>query len=133
MGMGAAMMPIMSGAMKTLRRAAIAKASTTLNIIQQVGAWIGTAVLSVILVNELSDRLPQGGGDGLGAANVPDRVREQIAPLMADAFGATFWWAVGLLVLAFLAAFLLPFHRTEALDEAADGEEAEAAPVVVPV
>jgi EmrB/QacA subfamily drug resistance transporter len=135
MGMGAAMMPIMSGAMKTLRRAAIAKASTTLNIIQQVGASIGTAVLSVILVNELTDRLPQGGGggDGLGAANVPDRVREQIAPLMADAFGATFWWALGLLVLAFLAAFLLPFHKTEALDEPADGEEAEAAPVVIPV
>ena len=45
LGMGATMMPTFSGAMQTLRRAAIARASTTLNINQQVGASIGTAVL----------------------------------------------------------------------------------------
>ena len=44
-GMGFTMMPTFSGAMQTLRRAAIARASTTLNIEQQVGASIGTAVL----------------------------------------------------------------------------------------
>src|SRR3712207_5690093 len=59
-GMGATMMPIMSGAMQTLRRAAVARASTTLNIIQQVGASIGTAVLTVLLTNALEDRLPAG-------------------------------------------------------------------------
>ena len=36
LGMGATMMPTFSGAMQTLRRAAIARASTTLNINQQV-------------------------------------------------------------------------------------------------
>jgi predicted MFS family arabinose efflux permease len=49
LGMGATMMPTFSGAMQTLRRAAIARASTTLNINQQVSASIGTAVLSVLL------------------------------------------------------------------------------------
>ena len=51
MGMGSTMMPIMSGAMQTLRRAAVARASTTLNILQQVGASIGTAVMTVILTH----------------------------------------------------------------------------------
>jgi hypothetical protein len=37
-GMGAAMIPIMSGAMQMLRKAAVARASTALNILQQVGA-----------------------------------------------------------------------------------------------
>ena len=54
LGMGATMMPTFSGAMQTLRRAAIARASTTLNIEQQVGASIGTAVLSVLLTHELT-------------------------------------------------------------------------------
>ena len=62
LGMGATMMPTFSGAMQTLRRAAIARASTTLNINQQVGASIGTAVLSVLLTHELTSRLPGGGG-----------------------------------------------------------------------
>ncbi|MEA2249621.1 MAG: hypothetical protein QOH46_4150, partial [Solirubrobacteraceae bacterium] len=133
-GMGAAMMPIMSGAMQTLRRAAVARASTALNIIQQVGASIGTAVMSVILTNALVDRLPQGGegGGGLGAAaTVPPDVRERIAPLMADAFAHTFWWALGLLVLAFLAAFLLPWRKPEPVYDPEDDAEAADQPPVL--
>ena len=68
-GMGFTMMPLMSGALQTLRRAQVAKASTSLNIIQQVGASIGTAVMSVILTVALQDRLGEraGGETGLGA------------------------------------------------------------------
>ena len=94
--------------MQTLRRAAVARASTTLNILQQVGASIGTAVLTVILTHELSTRLPSVGGEGIGS--VPADARAQIAPLTADAFGATFWWAVGLTALALLPALFLPRH-----------------------
>jgi EmrB/QacA subfamily drug resistance transporter len=130
MGMGATMMPIMSGAMQTLRRAAVARASTTLNILQQVGASIGTAVLTVILTHELSTRLPAGGGEGLGS--VPADARAQIAPLMADAFGATFWWALGLLLIAFVAAFLLPRAKPEPpADEEGRSPEEAAAPVLI--
>jgi MFS family permease len=130
MGMGATMMPIMSGAMQTLRRAAVARASTTLNILQQVGASIGTAVLTVILSHELSTRLPAGGGEGLGS--VPADARAQIAPLMADAFGATFWWALGLLLIAFVAAFLLPRTKPEPpADEEGRSPEEAAAPVLI--
>jgi len=129
MGMGSTMMPIMSGAMQTLRRAAVARASTTLNILQQVGASIGTAVLTVILTQELSNRLPGGGG---GIGSVPADARAQVAPLMADAWGATFWWALGLLVVAFAAAFLLPRTKPEPpVDEEDELLLEDAAPVLV--
>jgi EmrB/QacA subfamily drug resistance transporter len=131
MGMGATMMPLFSGAMQTLRRAAIARASTTLNIIQQVGASIGTAVLTVLLTNEMRERLPQGGGSGGFGAELPPAVREQLAPLMADAFGATFWYALGLLVLAFAASLLLPKHRPAPVEDPDDQAGNAPAPVMV--
>jgi hypothetical protein len=135
LGMGATMMPTFSGAMQTLRRAAIARASTTLNINQQVSASIGTAVLSVLLANALADRLPGNGGGGIGAAAaVPPEVRARIAGPMAEAFASTFWWALALVVIAFVVSTpLLPKHKPEPVDDpdAAEGEEA-AAPILVP-
>jgi EmrB/QacA subfamily drug resistance transporter len=131
MGLGSTMMPIMSGAMQTLRKAAVARASTTVNILQQVGASIGTAVLTVTLAGALADRLPQAAGSGGGAGaggQIPDAIREQIAPLMADAYGYTFWWAVALLAIAFAPAVLLPWRKPEAPadmeDEAGEGTPA---------
>ena len=98
-GMGFSMMPLMSGAMQTLRRIQVARASTTLNIIQQVGASIGTAVMSVVLTVALQDKL--GGAaaasdTGLGAtgADLPLQVRN----LMTEAFTHTYWWAVALII-----------------------------------
>jgi MFS family permease len=131
MGMGSTMMPIMSGAMQTLRKAAVARASTALNIIQQVGASIGTAVMTVILTNQLASRLPAGGGDGLGATAVPPAVRDRIAPLMAEAFGATFWWAFGLLLVAFGFAFLLPRTKPEPAADLEEEQDREPVPVLV--
>jgi EmrB/QacA subfamily drug resistance transporter len=131
MGMGSTMMPIMSGAMQTLRKAAVARASTALNIIQQVGASIGTAVMTVILTHQLASRLPAGGGSGLGAAAVPADLRAKIAPLMAEAFGATFWWALGLLVVAFGFAFLLPRSKPEPMEAADEDLDHEPVPVLL--
>jgi hypothetical protein len=125
-------MPLFSGAMQTLRKAAVARASTTLNIIQQVGASIGTAVLSVILANALTSKFPGGGaGGGIeSAGSVPEDIRQQIAPLMADAFGSTFVWACVFIVPTLAAALLLPRRKPEpVVDE--DGEPVEAAPVLV--
>ena len=136
MGLGSTMMPIMSGAMQTLRKAAVARASTTVNILQQVGASIGTAVLSVTLAGARSERIPRAAGAaGQGATGpIPDAVRDRIAPLMAEAYGATFWWAVGLLVLAFAGAVLLPWTKPAApVDDAAGAEDGAAAPVLAHV
>ncbi|UGS37045.1 DHA2 family efflux MFS transporter permease subunit [Capillimicrobium parvum] len=131
LGMGFTMMPTFTGALQTLRHAAIARASTTLNIDQQVGASVGTAVLSVILAHELASRFPNAAGGGIGAV-VPDAVRERVAPMMADAYGATFWYAVGLVVVAFLVAVtLLPKHKPEPVDEPGDAVSAEASEPVL--
>ena len=95
-GMGFSMMPLMSGAMQTLRRAAVARASTTLNIIQQVGASIGTAIMSVILTAQLQDRFGERAGGAGGAAG--QTLPLPVANRMAEAYGATYWWALALIV-----------------------------------
>jgi len=126
LGMGFTMMPTFSGAMQTLRRAMIAKASTTLNINQQVGASIGTAVLSVLLANELSSRLAPEAGGAIGVPLPPD-VLAQSAPLMADAYATTFWYAVGLVAVAFVVALvLLPKRKPEPTVDPDDPAQAEA-------
>jgi EmrB/QacA subfamily drug resistance transporter len=129
-GMGFSMMPLMSGAMQTLRRIQVARASTTLNIIQQVGASIGTAVMSVILTVQLNDRFGgQGGGNGLGATgqDLPLQVRNT----MTDAFTHTYWWATALIVPAILVAVLLPRRKPEPIEDDEPGADGEAAPMLM--
>jgi MFS family permease len=112
-GMGFGMMPIFTGAMQSIRKEAVARASTALNILQQTGASIGTAVLSVLLASALSDRLGGHGGLGSAAALTP-QMRHQIAPKMAAAFGHTFWWALALLAVAFIGSLALPKRKPAA-------------------
>jgi EmrB/QacA subfamily drug resistance transporter len=132
LGMGATMMPTFSGAMQTLRQFQVARASTTLNINQQVGASIGTAVMSVLLSHELRSQLGSGGGIGSAAAASPD-ARAQILPKMAEAFGSTYWYAFALVVLAFaIATPLLPKSKPKPVGEPPTGDEtAEAPPPVL--
>ncbi len=125
-GMGFTMMPTMSGAMQTLRRASIARASTTLNIIQQVGASIGTAVMVVILTAAISARIP-GVGGGIGAAaapaNTPPQVLADLQAKMAESFAETFWWALGLVAIAFVVAVvLLPKNKPEPVEDDDDND-----------
>jgi EmrB/QacA subfamily drug resistance transporter len=130
MGMGFAMMPLFSGAMQTLRKAAVARASTTLNILQQVAASIGTAVMSVILTHSLTSRLPgapAGGGLGESGKNLPAAIRD----LMADAFGHTYIWATALVVVALGAAFFLPRQKPAPIAEDEPGGDESAAPVLI--
>jgi EmrB/QacA subfamily drug resistance transporter len=119
LGMGMTMMPIMSAALRTLRNEDAATGSTSLNIVQQIGASIGTATMSVILSSALTDRLPATGSrGGLGAAQgVPPELRSTINPLIADAFGATFVWATILLAVAFIPALFLPRGKPPVLVE----------------
>jgi MFS family permease len=130
MGMGLAMMPLFSGAMQTLRKAAVARASTTLNIIQQVGASIGTAVMSVLLVSALKDRLPgapSGGGLGQSGKNLPAHIRD----LMADGFGHTYIWATLLVIVAVAAAFFLPRTKPEPIEDDEETGGEDTAPVLI--
>jgi EmrB/QacA subfamily drug resistance transporter len=119
LGMGFAMMPIFTGAMQSVSGAAAARASTALNIIQQTGASVGTAVLSVLLATELADQLGHGSHGTIGAAAVPASVRAHLAGPMATAFGHTFIWACVLLGIAFIGSLTLPRSRPVFGDSAA--------------
>jgi MFS family permease len=125
-GLGCTMMPTMSAALTTLRREAVSRASSSLNIIVQLGGSVGTALLAVILAREIGDRIPQaaGGGGGGGVGAIPDQVRQQVAPKLADAFGSTFWVALILTALLIVPALLLPMHG------ARHDEDADAPPPV---
>jgi EmrB/QacA subfamily drug resistance transporter len=131
-GMGFSMMPLFSGAMQTLRRANIANASTALNIMQQVSASVGTAVMSVILTNEIVERMNTAlaSNGGQPPAGTPEQQQSALAAVVAPAFGATFWWAVGLVAVAVaVAVVLLPKRKPEPLEED-DPEGAHAAIMV---
>lgn len=132
LGMGMTMMPIMSAALRTLTKADAAGASTSLNIIQQIGGSIGTAIMAVILSSELADRLPASGSrGGLGAAQeVPPELRATVNPLIADAFGSTFVWSMALLAVAFIPALFLPRGKAP-VDPESTVEEKATAPVVL--
>ena len=119
LGMGFAMMPIFTGAMQSVSGAAAARASTALNIIQQTGASVGTAVLSVLLATELADQLGHGSHGTIGAGAVPASVRAHLAGPMATAFGHTFVWACVLLGIAFIGSLTLPRSRPVFGDSAA--------------
>jgi hypothetical protein len=77
-----------------------------LNILQQTGASIGTAVLTVILASALTDRLGPGASAAGGGTSGP--VPHHVTQLMADAFGHTFWWALALLIAALVFSAALP-------------------------
>jgi EmrB/QacA subfamily drug resistance transporter len=117
LGMGFTMMPVFTGAMQSIRGPAVARASTTLNILQQTGASIGTAVLSVLLASALSSKLGSSHGTIGATAGVSPSVRAHLAPPMASAFGQTFWWALGLLAVAFVGSLALPRRKPELGDQ----------------
>jgi EmrB/QacA subfamily drug resistance transporter len=130
LGMGSSMMPTMAAAYQTLTRAQVARATTTFNIIQRGGGALGMALFSVVLANQLADRLPgaAGAGEGLAAAQgVPPAARAQAAPLLAEAFGHTFTWAAAVLALAIVPAAFLPRHRPSQPDAVASPAEAQVA------
>ncbi|TDC94960.1 DHA2 family efflux MFS transporter permease subunit [Actinomadura sp. 7K507] len=114
LGMGMTMMPTMAAAIQTLVHDEVPRASTMLNIIQQVSASIGTAMMTVLLSRQLTANLGDGAGGEIGGTeDVPPAIMEKIAPVMGDAFQHTYWYAAGLLALAFIPALLLPRRKPE--------------------
>ena len=106
LGMGGTMMPIMTAALQTLKNHEIARASTLMNITQQVAASIGTALFSVLLTNGFNDvdaATPQGAIAG-----------------MTDAFAGCFVVATILVAACLVPAYFLPRSKpAKQLDPAA--------------
>jgi EmrB/QacA subfamily drug resistance transporter len=110
LGTGCLAAPVMSAAYQTLDRAAIPRATSTLNILLRVGGALGTALYAVILQHNLTQ------ARAVGTANLPNAV--------AHAFGRTFWWPLALTAVAVLPTLLLPGKRpTEHQAPSAEGEQ----------
>jgi predicted MFS family arabinose efflux permease len=119
LGMGLTMMPIMSAALASLHDQQIARGSTMMNIVQQVAGSIGTAVMSVVLTNQVlgndAAKAYSAVTQGLLApGKVPAAVLSQGRIELGHAFGHTYIVALVLTALCIVPAFLLPRQRIEA-------------------
>lgn len=119
LGMGCTMMPIMTAAMQTLTDHTVARGSTLMNIVQQVAGSVGTAVMSVVLTNQMLSRPLAGPAtaaqhDPSIAAQMPPGAVEQGLDQAADAFGNTFMVALVLILLTLIPAMLLPRRKAAA-------------------
>lgn len=152
LGMGGTMMPIMTSALKTLTSHEVARGSTLLNILQQIGGSVGAAVMSVILTNELNDSRPIPGavdprsGEPVTEAGLAIAVQQRpeltqqfpVEPsliergleFVADSFATTFWVGFAIILATFIPVAFLPRKRetSHLLD---DQDEHTTAPVLV--
>lgn len=114
-GLGATTMPAMAAAFLTIRHEDVPRASAVINIVRQIGASFGTAVLAVVLVGHITSRVPaSGAGAGLSEiGSIPPALLERLAPTLASAFGQTFWLAFVLTAIVFIPAIFLPNRRFE--------------------
>ncbi|HWE32534.1 MAG TPA: MDR family MFS transporter [Solirubrobacteraceae bacterium] len=107
-GLGCCFMPAMAAAYATIDRPAIPRATTALNVLQRVGGSVGTALLAVVLQDQIKAQLPHAPGIGAGTIQpVPPAVRERIAVPLAHAFNHTFWWAVALTAIGVIPGVVL--------------------------
>jgi EmrB/QacA subfamily drug resistance transporter len=127
-GMGGTMMPAMAAAFATLERPQVPRATSALNAIQRVGGSIGTALLAVVLQHQIITQLsaavpgraPVGGGGGQATlGGLSDAARAHFAEPLATAFANTFWWAVGIGVLAMIPTAILAVSQRRAQRAAA--------------
>jgi EmrB/QacA subfamily drug resistance transporter len=150
LGMGGTMMPIMTSALRTLTNQEVARGSTLVNILQQIGGSIGSATMSVILTSRLNQSSPIPGlnnsrtGEpiteaGAAIANqhgaqlpLPPTVLQRGLEFVADSFATTFWVGFALVLLTFIPIAFLPRKRQPAqLDgPGADGDRDET-PVMI--
>jgi EmrB/QacA subfamily drug resistance transporter len=130
LGIGSSMMPSMAAAYASLERAAVPRATSALNVVQRVGGSLGTALLAVVLQGQIKDQLGGAGGAGGGTLErLPDNVRARVAEPLAEAFANTFWWAVGMSVLALVPAIVLAVSQQRERAAAAAAQPEPAAQV----
>jgi EmrB/QacA subfamily drug resistance transporter len=97
LGLGAALVSAMTGAYHGLDKNAIARATSSLRIFQQLGGSFGIAILAVVLQQQITTAGSNPTGDSLAAA-----------------YAHTFWWALAFTAAALLPALLLPGKRRQA-------------------
>ncbi|MDN5854193.1 MAG: MFS transporter, partial [Actinomycetia bacterium] len=107
------MMPLMTAALATLTDQKIARGSTLMNIVQQVGASIGAALMSVVLTNEMVDHgvnAAKMSGAEVPDGPIPEAVQERLHQMLvgaADSFGTTFTVATAIVAVTIIPALFL--------------------------
>jgi EmrB/QacA subfamily drug resistance transporter len=131
LGMGGTMMPLMTSALRTLNHDDVARGSTLVNIQQQIGGSIGTAIMSVILTSRLNGSDPIPGltnprtGEPITEAGaaiashttplpVPPGIIERGLQFVADSYSTTFWVGFVLVLCTFIPIAFLPKKREPA-------------------
>ena len=132
LGMGGTMMPIMTSALRTLSNNDVARGSTLVNILQQIGGSIGSAIMSVILTSRLNGSQPIPGltnprtGEpiteaGAAIANqhgaqlpVEPTIIQRGLEFVASSFATTFWVGFALVLATFIPIAFLPRKRKAA-------------------
>ena len=128
LGLGASMMPSMAAAYALLKRDAVPRATSTLNVTRQIGGSIGTALLAVYLQGQMKDAV--GGAGGL--QSVPEQVRARNAAPLAEAFAHTFGLALIMSMIAIVPIAVLAWTTRERSADYAEpraGAEQVPAPV----
>jgi hypothetical protein len=104
-GLGLSMMPMTAASYASLDHAAVPRATTTTNILRQVGGSIATAVLAVVLQHQIE---VQTGVKAASFSTLPPHLPPHVANQVASAFGISFWWALGAIALAIIPTIWLP-------------------------
>jgi EmrB/QacA subfamily drug resistance transporter len=150
LGMGGTMMPIMTSALRTLTNEDVARGSTLVNILQQIGGSIGSAIMSVILTSQLNGSEPVPGlnnprtgepiteaGAAIASQNgtqlpVEPTVIQRGLEFVASSFATTFWVGFALVLATFIPiAFLPRKRRVSQVDGPSGGGDHTAAPALI--
>jgi EmrB/QacA subfamily drug resistance transporter len=126
-GLGGAMMPAMAAAYAALRPGEVPRATSALNAIQRLGGSIGTALLAVVLQHQVAAAIPAAGAAGGGLGAVAGAGGGATGAL-AGAFADTFWWALGLCLVAAIPAAVLARAQRRAAAGQAPGPVGAAGP-----
>jgi MFS family permease len=140
LGMGGTMMPIMTSALRTLTHGEVARGSTLVNILQQIGGSIGSATMSVILTSRLNGSAPIPGlnnprtGEPITEASaaianqhgaqlpVDPSIIQRGLEFVANSFATTFWVGFVLVLMTFIPIAFLPRKRQPAKLDDPSGE-----------
>ncbi|MCX4976652.1 DHA2 family efflux MFS transporter permease subunit [Streptomyces sp. NBC_00620] len=123
-GLGASMLPTMTVAFGSVPKELAPSATSAFNVFQRVSASLGTAVLAVVLQQQIEDRLPTGVGSVVQVLPGSD-----VAKDLATSFGPPFWWALVITALAVLPSLFLPGREPAPVQapDAAPSREGESA------
>ncbi len=129
LGLGLSMMPITAAAYFDLSHADIPRASTTMNIVRQVGGSVATALFAVVLQRQIVDNLGRQSPSG-GILSTTTKLPAVVAHKVAGAFAHTFWWAVCTILLAFVPTLLLPNKKASPPQPPGEGDERPVVPAL---